>query len=68
MIKDVQAWEKWEKEQRKNDPIDLALNLKILDSMFESARHFHLFPSPDPLEGVDLKIYLARVLNVSKAA
>ena len=68
MIKDPQAWENWEKKFKAKEPIDIARNLRLLDSMFESARFFHSLPPSNPLEGLEIKIHLARVINVSKAA
>ena len=67
MIKDPGAWEIWENNFRKT-PVDFAANLKILEALFEEAQALHLFPLKDPLQGLDIKIHLARVINVSKAA
>lgn len=67
MIKDTQAWDQWEKKY-KREPVNLELNLRLLESMFAEARSLNLFPPPNPLQDLEVKIEMARVVNVSKAA
>ena len=46
----------------------MADNLRLLDAMFEEAKALGVFPLLDPLQDLDVKIYLAKAINVSKAA
>ena len=63
MIKDVAYWEAWELEYLQNDPVDFVRNLRLLDAMYEHARLLRAFPPADPLEGIEVKIRMARILN-----
>jgi hypothetical protein len=68
MIRDQKLWQEWEKEYLKKERVDFVQNLELLDAMYEEARALKLFSSRDPLEGLEIKIELARAVNVSKAA
>ena len=68
MIKDVALWEAWEREYLANEPVDFARNLALLDAMYELARLLGAFPPSDPLEGIEVKIQMARVLNVPETS
>ena len=63
MIKDVALWEAWEREYLASEPVDIARNLALLDAMYEWARSLGVFPPTDPLEGIEVKIRMARILN-----
>lgn len=63
MIKDVAFWEAWEREYIAKEPVDFARNLRLLDAMYEHARLLGAFPPADPLEGIEVKIRVARILN-----
>ncbi len=64
MIKDVAFWEAWEQEYRRKQPVDFERNLALMDAMYEHARLLGAFPLANPLEGIEVKIRLAKVLNV----
>jgi len=63
MIRDVAYWEAWEREYLRNQPVDFKRNLAIMDAMYEHARLLGAIPRSDPLEGLEVKIRLARVVN-----
>lgn len=63
MIKDKDAWREWEKNYIRKDNIDWAGRVRLMDSMYEHARKMGRIHKQDPLEGLDHKIQLARVLN-----
>jgi len=46
-----------------HDPISFA-TWKYFEALFEEAKLLGVFPLKDPLEGVDVDIRLAQVLNV----
>ena len=68
MIKDTKKWQAWEDEQRRHESVNFARNLKIVDALYQEARHLKIFPPKNPLEGIETKIYLTKVLNVRKTA
>ena len=63
MIRDVEFWEAWEREYIAKEPVDFARNLRLLEAMYEHARLLGAFPPADPLEGIEVKIRMARILN-----
>jgi hypothetical protein len=64
MIKDKIFWETWEAQYIASEPPDFMRNLRLVDAMYEHARAIGVFPLQDPLEGLDTKIRLAKVVNV----
>lgn len=68
MIKDKDLWEKWESEYRKREPVDFYQNLRLLHGMYEEARSLGTYPLPDPWEGLDVKIRIAKAFNVPVAS
>lgn len=64
MIKNVEAWRKWEKSFIQSDPPDYLRNVRIMESMYQEARSLGVFSKLDPLEGLDVKIQTAKILNV----
>ena len=68
MIKDIQAWKNWEKEHLKSTPVNLDQNFLILEALLQEARALHIFPLSNPLQDLEIKISLAKAINVSKAA
>lgn len=63
MIKDVAYWEAWEREYVRNQRVDFKRNLELMDAMYEHARLLGAIPPANPLEGIEVKIRLARVVN-----
>ena len=62
-------WQKFEDELASHEDLTLEQKYKILDGMYEEARSLGLFPSANPLEGLDVDIRIAKAVNsVSKAA
>ncbi|MCX7840550.1 MAG: hypothetical protein N2559_14020 [Anaerolineae bacterium] len=65
MIRDPAAWEKWERDYVASASPDFWQNLQLVEAMYEYARALHVFPLADPLEGLETKLWLAKVINVS---
>lgn len=63
MITDKEAFEKFENDLIRNTPVDYLKNLAILEAMYEEAVALGVFPRPDPMEGIETVIELARVIN-----
>jgi hypothetical protein len=65
MIKDRIFWQAWEDQTVFSQPPDFQRNLRLLDAMYEHARSLGHFAPSDPLASLEVKIRLARALNVS---
>jgi hypothetical protein len=58
----------FEKEQIQNSKPDFFKNLRIFEALYEEAKQLGVFPLKDPLEGIEVDIRLAKVLNARKVA
>jgi hypothetical protein len=47
---------------RKQGP-DLAQNLRVMEAMYEEAKHLGAFPLRDALDGLEVDLKIARVVN-----
>ena len=63
MIKDVDAWNEWEREYRRNQPVDFHQNLKIMEAMFEHAKAMGALRDPKSLDGLEVRIRIAKAVN-----
>ncbi len=63
MIKDVKLWEKFEKELISKTKPDHKENMRIFEAMYEHALFHKAIPNKNPLEGIEYKIKLAKILN-----
>jgi len=68
MLKMNNLLEAFEKEQARKSKPDFFKNLRIFEALFEEAKQLGVFPLKDPLEGIDVDIRLAKVLNVRTTA
>lgn len=64
MIKDRVFWEAWESQGPLREPLDSQRALKLADAMYEYARSMGVFPAADPLARIEMKIALAKSVNV----
>jgi hypothetical protein len=55
--------ERFELDFLKKDKIDHARNLAIMDAMWREAVALKVFPPVDPLEGIDVDMKIAKVVN-----
>jgi hypothetical protein len=64
-----EAWRRFEEEELCREHLSLDQKYRIIDALYEEAVFLEAFRSKDPLEGLDVDIRVARVLNhVPKAA
>lgn len=63
MINDRAYWEAWESQGPLREPLDPQRAIRLGDAMYEYARALGAFPPADPLEGLETKIAIARVVN-----
>lgn len=64
MIKRPDLIEAFERAQIRNTPPDYFRNLRIFEALYEEAKALGCFPLKDPLEGIEVNIRLAKVINV----
>lgn len=67
VIKDPERWRKWEDEQLRSEPLDYGKNLAIFEALLQYAREMGVFPPADPLEGIEVDMRVARIVNGLKA-
>jgi len=57
----------FEKELLRKEGVDVRKNFRIVDALYNEAVALGIFPLRDPLEGLEVAIRIARVINsVSK--
>ena len=67
MLKNIPLVEDFEKAQLKREPPDYFHHLRIFEALYREAIHLGALPLKDPLEGIEVDIHLATVLNVRTA-
>ena len=68
MILNRAELEKFEKEWIKTEKPDLHKNIAILNALYDEAVALGVFPVKDPLEGLDVVLKIARIVNHVPAA
>lgn len=63
MITNPEIWKQFEDDFNANQKVDFVKNLETFQKMLELARELKVFPRKDPLEGIETKILLAKILN-----
>jgi len=64
MIHNPNLVEAFERSQIQRTRPDFFRNLEIFEALFEEAKSLGVFPLKDPLDGIEVDIRLAQVLNV----
>ena len=64
MIKNVDKWRRREEDHTRRNPPDFFHNLDVFEGLYEEAKTLGVLPRKEPLEGVEFKKRLARMLNV----
>lgn len=68
MIRDRSAWERWESQYQAREAPGFEKNLAWMEALYAHARALGAFPPALPMEGLETKIRMARILNVSTIA
>jgi hypothetical protein len=63
MIKDEKLLAEFNDELLRKERLDYAAALRIFEAMWDEGRKFGVLPLKDPLEGIDVDIRIARILN-----
>jgi len=66
MIKNPDILEQFETEIIKKDKLSFKQTLTIFEAMWREGVDFGVLPPKDPLEGIDVDIRVARILNCLK--
>lgn len=63
MIKDAALLEDFERNLKRKEKAPYAQNLMILEGMLEEAIHLKILPMKNPLDGIEVDMRIARVIN-----
>ena len=63
MIKDTAFFSEFNDAQLREQPPDYEAALRLFEAMWEEALALGVLPLKDPLEGIDVDIRIARILN-----
>ncbi|MBX6423241.1 hypothetical protein [Thermosulfurimonas sp. F29] len=63
MIKNIRKWREFERRWEAEQPVDYRANYRIFMELMEMARKMGVWPPSDPLEGLEVDIKVARLLN-----
>ncbi len=66
MIKDKKSWEEFESKLIRSGKPDYESNFRIFEDMYNYAKLIGAFPPKDPLDGIEVDIEIARILNSVK--
>ena len=63
MIKDLELLENFEREELKKENLDYGSALRLFEGMWREGMALGVLPLKDPLEGIEVDIRIARILN-----
>jgi hypothetical protein len=63
MVKNTLKLQAFEAERIRAEKVDVEQNLRILDALYEEALMLGALPLKDPLEGIEVKIRVAKAVN-----
>jgi len=63
MIRDPKLWQEFLDEEARREEVDYYRNLAIFEALLDLARALGRWPPEDPLEGIEVDIRVARILN-----
>jgi hypothetical protein len=68
MIRDTEAWRRWEDDLTKSQPPDYARAVQLVEALYQEARALGVFPPLDQPLLPEHKARLAQALNVPRSA
>ena len=66
MIKNPDILEQFEKQRIREEKLSFEEALKIFEAMWKEGVNLGVLPPKDPLEGIEVDIKIARILNCLK--
>jgi len=68
MVKNPEKLRAFEAERIRTEKVDIERNFRIVDALYDEARMLGVLPPKDPLEGIEVKIRIARMVNCVQRA
>ncbi len=68
MVTNPRMLEEFERSVIRAEPPNYRQNLRIVEALYREACSLGVWPPKDPLEGIEVDIHLARVVNVRTPA
>lgn len=63
MIKNSEKLQKFEDELTRKEKVNIRQNFRLVEAMYEEAVSLGVFPLKDPLDGIEVDIKVAKVIN-----
>jgi hypothetical protein len=63
MVTNSEKLRAFEDERIRIEKVDVERNFRIVDALYDEARTLGVLPPKDPLEGIEVKIRIARAVN-----
>ncbi len=63
MIKNYSLLQKFEDSFIRNEPMSFDRAMKLFTALYNEAKDLGVFPPEDPMEGIDVDIRIARIIN-----
>ncbi len=63
MIRDVEAWRRWEAQWQRRTPVDLETNWRAFQAMIDHARALKIWPPANPMGGIEVVLRVAKAVN-----
>lgn len=63
MIKNYKKWRNFENNLIRKEKVNIIKNFKIIDALYREAISLKKLPPKNPLEGLNIKIRIAMVIN-----
>jgi len=63
MVKSEKRLRAFEKTQVRKERLSYTKALRIFEALYKEARNLGILPGPNPLEGIETDIRLAKILN-----
>lgn len=68
MMRNPEAFARWETDWIRRQPVDYPANLRLMDGLVEEAKLLGVWPPRDIREGLEQKIRFALDLNVRRTS
>lgn len=68
MIKNPDILEQFEKQRTREEKLSFEEALKIFEAMWKEGVNLGVLPPKDPLEGIEVDIKIARIINCLKSS
>ncbi len=68
MMRNVSLLKAFERDLIRNLPADYRQNVPVFEALYHEARTLGILPLKNPLDGIEVDLRLARVLNARRTA